>query len=100
MAFTCTVEGAGSLRWIVNNGTDILLITYTGSTLSTDTPRLGIETELTSAEPGGGLNLFDYRSTLTVSAASVLGDFDAVICDGVSGASLMSRTVELRCECE
>ena len=97
VVFTCTVEGAGVLRWIVTNGTDILLIQYTGSTLSLDTTRPGIETELTSAQPGVGVN-FDYRSTLSVSAALVLGNINTVVCDGGNAATEMRQTVELRCE--
>ena len=84
---------------MVNNTDVMLLISY--STPNSDTPLPGIETEIISAQPGTGtVGVFDYRSTLSVSAASVLGDFNTVICDGGGVSSEVRRTVELRCESE
>ena len=102
VVFTCTVEDVIVLRWLVVNNTDVmLLILYTGSTLSSDTPLPGIETELIDVQPGTGtVGVFDYRSTLSVSAASVLGDFNTVLCDGGSVLTGVRRDVELRCESE
>ena len=85
----------------MTNGTDdILLVQYVGSTPTVFMTLPGIEPELTSAQSGSGAGLFDYTSTLNVSAASVLGDFDTIICDAGAGASEDRQTVELRCESE
>ena len=84
----------------MDNSTDELLIQYIGATPSVDILRPGIEIELISAEPGSSAGLFDYTSTLSVSAASVLGGFDAVICAGGSAATEVEQNVELRCESE
>ena len=84
----------------MTNGTeDVLLIQYVGSTPSLAMPLPGIEPQLISAEPGSGAGRFDYTSTLNISAASVLGDFDAVICDdGGTMPTEVRQTVERRCE--
>ena len=100
VVFTCTVDDSALLRWLVANSTDdALIIQYTGETPSSAMPLPGIEPELISAQDAGG-GLFDYHSTLNVSAASVLGAINTIICNGGSLASEVRRTVELRCESE
>ena len=89
------------LRWLVANSTDILLIVqYLGETPITAMPLPGIEPELISVVPGDGVGLFDYHSTLAVSAVSVLGDNYTIICDAGNVASEARQTVELRCKSE
>ena len=97
VVFTCTVEDAIALRWLVNNPDEVLLIQYSGETPMVTTTVPGIEPELTSAVPGSGAGLFNYESTLTVSNSSVVEN-DTIRCDGGSVATEIRQTVELRCE--
>ena len=87
---------------MVNSSGETLVKQYmsTSAIPSLDMPLPGIETELISALPGSGTGLFDYHSTLRVSAASVLGDIYTIICDGGSVLAEARQTVELRCESE
>ena len=82
-----------------NSANDVILIRYIGVTPSLAMPLPGIEPELISAQDVGGGN-FDYRSTLTVSNASVLADINNIICDAGSAPTEIRQTVELRCESE
>ena len=77
---------------------DVLLIQYVDTTPFVFTTLPGIEPQLISALPGSGASVFDYTSTLSVSAASVLGSIDTVVCDAGAGAPEARQTVERRCE--
>ena len=106
VVFTCTIDDAAILRWIVANSIDLtVLVQYLGEAPVMPMLPAGIEAEPNAQSVGGGGGLFDYRSTLSVSAASVLvdsalADVDTVICDGGGVATEDRQTVELRCESE
>ena len=103
VVFTCTVEESVLMRWrVVNSTSDVVVIQYlsTSETSNLEMPLPGIEVELISVLPSDGVGLFDYHSTLRVSAASVLGDIYTIICDGGSVLAEARQTVELSCESE
>ena len=106
VVFTCAIDDTSTVRWLVANNINLtVLVQYVGQNPITSMLRSGIEAEPNAQSVGGAGGLFDYRSTLSVSAASVLvdsalADVDTVICDGGGVATEDRQTVELRCESE
>ena len=107
VVFTCAIDDTATLRWLVANNINLtVLVQYVGQTPIMSMLPSGIEAEPNAQSVGGaGGGLFDYRSTLSVSAASVLvdsvlADVDTVICDAGGVVSEDRQTVELRCESE
>ena len=106
VVFTCAIDDVVILRWLVANSTNLTVLgQYLGEGQVMPMLPAGIEAEPNAQSVGGGGGLFDYRSTLSVSAASVLvdsvlADVDTVVCDGGGIATEDRQTVELRCESE